>query len=203
MLYIALRVIACLLILLISILGILKSKIHKKKLWISLAVAVSFIIASASYLVPIENLFLTFDTPEDAYFYTHPNEEVNDVIEGENSSMLVCENTYGFISNTENGYKILSAIQAKSIVKTAGKNGFVQVYHVNGTNDFYLWGSAATDTLNVKVEDTNGSNIRVSYKKHGSLNSYTAIFYGYMKNFSLGDPITITGAHANDEIMLS
>lgn len=203
MIYIALRVIVCLLILLISILGILKSKIHKKKLWISLAVAVSFIIASASYLVPIENLFIAFDTPEDAYFYTHQTEKVEDIVYGQDSCLIVGEDSYGFISKKGDGYKLSSFLTfPQDIVFEKTNKGFMHVYKVTGTNDCYLWGTMLASAAIVEVSDEKDSEIKVLPDQDRN-EPHPVFVYGVLRHFEKGDAIYLSGVYEDIKIVLS
>lgn len=203
MIYIALRVIVCLLILLISILGILKSKIHKKKLWISLAVAVSFIIASASYLVPIENLFIAFDTPEDAYFYTHQTEKVEDIVYGQDSCLIVGEDSYGFISKKGDGYKLSSFLTfPQDIVFEKTNKGFMHVYKVSGTNDCYLWGTMLASAAIVEASDAKDSEIKVLPDQDRN-EPHPVFVYGVLRHFEKGDAIYLSGVYEDIKIVLS
>jgi len=119
----------------------------------------AIIIISLLGLIPFENIFYTFDSPEDAYAYASSNAFVlKHVIQGTDSALVIGESDDGeyriIVSESKNGWKLgigLSAFPIKNIIF----NGyFVQVFHHLGCNDYYIevyshvYDYTITDSLN-------------------------------------------------------
>ena len=100
-----------------TIIIIKKRNLKSKKRAVIILIISCMVLCSLSFLLPIENLFVNFKSSEDVFRY-YQTGEVNDVIYGVNSSMVIYskgENSGGhfIVPKTEKGYKIPSLFSVK------------------------------------------------------------------------------------------
>lgn len=89
--------------------------IDKRKCCIAAFIAVS-ITVGLLYLIPFENAFITFSTPEKAFHYTN-SWNIDDIVSGTETSFVIASknnvNTYKIVPKTQKGWKISSALHWK------------------------------------------------------------------------------------------
>lgn len=74
-----------------------------------------FVAMPVSSLFPIENLFVTFSTPEKSYNYVN-FEKAKIVISGDTTDLVIGhENTYLIIPKTDKGWKIGRGLDTKTV----------------------------------------------------------------------------------------
>lgn len=141
-------------------------KTKKKVLMISLFGLVFYI---AIMCTPIENLFISFDTPTEALSYYDPFVgKVIDTVEGNETCMIITqkdvnESGVSYLKKSSDGYKVLSPIHFRYSVKSKlDGHGSIKIFRVFGTSDYYLEGNCISDsgTIN-KVSDSLNSDIKV------------------------------------------
>lgn len=150
---------------LFSIIGVLtvilfsrKRPQYKKK--IILYVCIAWMVASTvSYWMPVENIFIRFDTPEDVFRYTTIGTIV-DVEKGENSAMIVYvtkdgEYSSAFSKKDGDKWKIVTSL---GLCYVKSDNGFF-IFKVMKTDDCYL--SGVVHGTGVFIEDSEGSDFKV------------------------------------------
>lgn len=79
--------------------------IDKRKCCIAAFIAVS-ITVSLLYLIPFENAFITFSTPEKAFHYTN-SWDIGDIVSGKETSFVIAS------KNNVNTYKIVPKTQKR------------------------------------------------------------------------------------------
>lgn len=166
-------------------------KTKKKVLMISLFGLVFYI---AIMCTPIENLFISFDTPTEALSYYDPFVgKVIDTVEGNETCMIITqkdvnESGVSYVKKSSDGYKVLSPIHFPYSVKSKlDGHGSIKIFRVFGTSDYYLEGNCISDfgTIN-KVSDSLNSDIKVILvydfnKNNVNLKDY--LIFGYLKNY--------------------
>ena len=166
-------------------------KTKKKVLIISLFGLVFYI---AIMCTPIENLFISFDTPTEALSYYDPFVgKVIDTVEGNETCMIITqkdvnESGVSYVKKSVDGYKVLSLIHFPYSVKSKlDGHGSIKIFRVFGTSDYYLEGNCISDsgTIN-KVSDSLNSDIKVILvydfnKNNVNLKDY--LIFGYLKNY--------------------
>ena len=166
-------------------------KTKKKVLMISLFGLVFYI---AIMCTPIENLFISFDTPTEALSYYDPFVgKVIDTVEGNETCMIITqkdvnESGVSYVKKSVDGYKVLSPIHFPYSVKSKlDGHGSIKIFRVFGTSDYYLEGNCISDsgTIN-KVSDSLNSDIKVILvydfnKNNVNLKDY--LIFGYLKNY--------------------
>ncbi len=166
-------------------------KTKKKVLMISLFGLVFYISIMCT---PIENLFISFDTPTEALSYYDPFVgKVIDTVEGNETCMIITqkdvnESGVSYVKKSVDGYKVLSPIHFPYSVKSKlDGHGSIKIFRVFGTSDYYLEGNCISDsgTIN-KVSDSLNSYIKVILvydfnKNNVNLKDY--LIFGYLNNY--------------------
>lgn len=166
-------------------------KTKKKVLMISLFGLVFYI---AIMCTPIENLFISFDTPTEALSYYDPFVgKVIDTVEGNETCMIITqkdvnESGVSYVKKSVDGYKVLSLIHFPYSVKSKlDGHGSIKIFRVFGTSDYYLEGNCISDsgTIN-KVSDSLNSDIKVilvyDFNKN-DVNLKDYLIFGYLNNY--------------------
>ena len=146
----------------ISIVVLGKQDVLNKKRNKVLLFVIITILWTGSMLLPIENLFISFSTPEKSYGYVN-SEDVKLVVYGQESALVIGEDTeyvYLVIPKVEKGWKIGRGIDLKFISNQYFDGIVISIYQYKNTKEFY-----------VEVADIAGKECIVSDNK----NSYFEI----------------------------
>lgn len=154
--------------LVISISATLKiraSKIAKKRFITMLIVLLCMVLLSISAMFPIENFCIDFKNPENVFNYASFG-EVDEIVYGKDSCMVIYSrgNSKGghyIIPKTEKGYSIPSYFTTKKISHKFDENGIFEVYSVNGTQDYYIFGTAFLENKDSKIMVIDENNEKV------------------------------------------
>lgn len=183
MLYVLWRVIF--IVLLISLcLFCFKKKLSKKNSIIVLSVVL--IICASLFFFPIENLFVSFDTPENAFNYCRIG-DIKGIVYGDDSSLIYYKTnsgtySYVFMQRTGKGYKLPEPYCDEIIADRFDSKGKFEVYKVNKTKDYYVIGYTVVLKDSI-IKDSNNqliSNVVFS----DTTDPKTAIFYSYIGDYS-------------------
>ena len=117
---------------------------------------ISMVLVAVLALIPFENLFVTFKSPEAAYEYTNfGKSDIELVVEGNNCDFVVerKEDTdkYLIIPKDEVGWKIGVGLNTKRIIQKISNGITVYVYQYKNTSDYFI-----------TVFDTNGGEATVT-----------------------------------------
>ncbi|MDR2599661.1 MAG: hypothetical protein LBC73_05240, partial [Oscillospiraceae bacterium] len=129
----------------VNYLVVYKSSIVNKKIFMVSIFILCAILASASAITPVENLFVNFDTPEDVFKY-YARGEIIGSVDGKESILLIATNSretsssHLVIPRTQNGYKIPSIFTVKNTQWQFATFGTFQINNVLGTSDYYIIG---------------------------------------------------------------
>ena len=122
---------------------ITKSAIVNKKRKRFVAVFASLALIFVLGFLPIENLFLTFDSAEKSYTYSsYEKKDVQIVIEGDNCGFLVNRKDAGtrqhlIIPKSEEGWKIGLGFNTKSRITKYFNEIIVHIYQYKNTDDYF------------------------------------------------------------------
>ena len=131
------------LFLLCSIIAIKKSKTIRKRILYFTFIGLSVILVVTLAFLPIENFFITFDSPEAAYAYSHlGNSDIELILEGDNCDLIVdCKDdtdTYWMVPKTEDGWKVGIGTDMRTIVQKLSDGISLDVYQYKNTNDYFI-----------------------------------------------------------------
>lgn len=136
------RIILLVIVSVCSVWIIKKSKCKFKKVFSTLTVVFCIILVSISSMFPVENLFLSYQSPEKVFNYVKSG-QIYKIIDGRESSLVIYytgNSTYGFyiIPKTSDGYKIPNYFTQKKVSHKFDEQGAFDVYNVQGTQDYYV-----------------------------------------------------------------
>lgn len=133
-----------LILLIVGLILIFKSKIRKKRLCSVLLAILLFILFILSSLLPIEEPFLTFPTVEEAFHYKYDC-DILLTVEGNKSTQVICDlgHSSGYHSvvlpKTDKGWKPNIPLDTKIVEEKFTPSGAaVMLQHFKQTDDFYL-----------------------------------------------------------------
>ena len=117
-----------------------KKKISKNNVIIVAVIIV--LLCTLSGMLPVENYFLTFSTPEKAFNYTN-SEKVLLVVEGKDSTLVIGEDkkadyVYLLLPKCPNGWKLGRGIDKKLKEQTVKEEIVVSLYQYHESNDYYI-----------------------------------------------------------------
>jgi len=195
MTYIFIRVAFFVIIFIVTVILIRKYKKNNKKL-IILSFMFCTILGSFSHLIPFENCFIKFNSPEEVFDYIGSG-EIIDIIYGKDSCMIVYskgENTFSHtIILKPEKYKIASYFSIKRESVYLEKYGDIKIYNVSGCSDVYLVGYIIMkDNEEPTIEDINNIEFNV-IKTNEFNNTITIMVYSYVENISDDYYILING----------
>lgn len=180
-----------------SIIVIRKSKvIHKHMLYV-VFMSISIVLIAILSMIPFENLFITFNSPEAAYeYFSFGQSNIELVVEGNNCDFIIDRkndsDTYLMIPKTADGWKIGIGSNTKRVGQKLSNGVSVYVYQYKNTSDYF-----------VTILDTNGgeSNISDDYntvfysleRYNVSLEKNFVTYYAHIPNFNSQYSIIVNG----------
>lgn len=191
--YTFIRVLIGLILCIITIIWMKKYKLIKKKVIVIVTVLIFMIVTTLSYFAPVENLFVSFSSPQEVFQYSTIG-TILDVVEGNDSAMIMYKNSaisQTFIPRNEKGWKIGTSISQEQVVSTLVSPYYICIYHVKNTNDFYVIVDEAYAEKKRQVEDNKNSYFQCIENK--TLNSYHYKYYSYVENIDSSYRIRING----------
>lgn len=133
-----------------------KYNLRCKKIQGIFLIVVCFALWIFSMLLPIENLFMNFETPEESFRYVN-FEDVKMVVYGQDSALVVGkknESTYLIVPKSKNGWKIGRGLDTKFISNKFVDGIIVSVYQYKATKEYF-----------VEVENINGERCVLSHNR--------------------------------------
>lgn len=117
---------------------LIKTRRHKIIIATSIIIFVTMLM-----MIPIENLFITFNSPKKAFeYYQGKKYKVNFIVNGKNSDFVIGEDhetwTYLIIPKDTKGWKIGTGINTKHILKQTHDAIRIDVYQYKNTNDYFV-----------------------------------------------------------------
>ncbi|MDR2600824.1 MAG: hypothetical protein LBC73_11190 [Oscillospiraceae bacterium] len=172
----------------VNYLVVYKSNIVNKKIFMVSIFILCAILASASAIIPVENLFVTFDTPEDVAKY-YARGEIIGSVDGKESTLLILFNSqessgsHIVIPRTQNGYKIPSIFTVKNTQWQAATFGTFQISSVLGTNDYYIVGIIISEE-EMTIRDNDDNLVKTIAIWIPTSNIFYISFYAYIESLS-------------------
>ena len=164
MTFLMIRVLCFLVIIVIG--SALKAKISKKKTKMMVLIPFYIIMSGALFLAtafPIENLFLSFDSPEAVFHYCRSG-KTEFVVNGHESCLISYrqgENEYSqiIIPKTKEGYKIPVSFRLETAESRDDYNIHSDMLHLSGTSVYYIRGTVFEDMSSTKIVDSSGNEV--------------------------------------------
>lgn len=131
--------------------------INKRRLHLASFIIIA-ILTSLLYFIPVENLFISFSSPEKAFNYIN-SWKIQHIVNGSETDLIISgkneTNTCKILPKTDKGWKISTGLETK---KYKGfHNGIsIGVYRYKNSNDYYVV-LFNTDGGKIDVSDSRGS----------------------------------------------
>lgn len=172
-------------------------KVRNKKRGVLLTVISCVVIMTVLMCTPIENLFFTFKTPEDAFNYSH-NGSIVDVIDGKESCIVLYKendesNNKAVFIKSHNGYKLCTSFLQMNIIldnKYLDENNYlvtsIYMYKIKNTSDYYLFCDDYSPVTYMSIKDNKGSDFTVrakaglGNKAYAYINEYDSEYMIYL-----------------------
>ena len=134
------------------------------------------------YLIPVENLFVTFASPEEAYRYANTG-TVGTVVEGKTTCFVVASDgkteSCLIIPSAGHGWKIGRGVDTKLVNRQISDVASVQVYQYKDTNEFYVVVSGV-QAGELEVSDNRGSAFFAASHFVQALDAEYYTYYAYV-----------------------
>lgn len=157
-------------------------------------IAVS-ITVSLLYLIPFENAFITFSTPEKAFHYTN-SWDIDNIVSGTETSFVIASknnvNTYKIVPKTQKGWKISSALATKDMFQYFCNGISIHIYRYKNSSDYYI-AVFDTDGGQINITDNRGSNFISVIQNQSADIEPVYHYYACINNMDSEYVITLNG----------
>lgn len=170
-------------VVLIAIIIVLIKKRKQKKSTIIAVLILWAIVSSASALIPVENIFVNFKSPEDAFHYVVSEKyKIYDIVDGRDSCAVIAVSkddlyTPCFLLKSDDRYKISTILYyEKASWHDVNGNNFT-FYHVRGTEDYYIIGRIHQNEDNLTITDNRGSEFEYIATENSNSAYFSTVTY--------------------------
>ncbi len=174
---------------------------HKGKKLVTAAIA-SVVLVTGLSLFPVENCFITFDSPEAAFRYYTGNSNIVLVIDGQSSNLVIGQNgnvdTMLIIPKTTDGWKIGTGMDTQILSQVITDDAVIYLYQSKNTGDHYITVLGISDN-NLDVSDSINS-LFYTCKSHNADQSHTTMYAAII--FDHQYHITINGSTVSYEQLM-
>lgn len=148
---------------------IIKFNMNRKRVGFIISLVISVVLVAVLSFLPLENYFITFDSPKKAYeYYNLGKSDIELVVEGDESDFVVNRvnetDTYLIIPKSEDGWKIGIGSNTKRIIQKHSDEIVIYIYQYKNTNDYFI-----------TIFNTDGGGLNLS-------DNYNTKFYSLEKN---------------------
>ncbi len=179
------------------LIGKIKSINAFRKLIITFMLTIIFTTLSA--LIPLENVFVTFSSPESAYNYNHSG-KVKLIVNGSKTDFIVGEknntDVYLIVPKSDNGWKQGLGLDTKRICDKISDGITVYVYQYKNTDDYYIV-LLNTNGGPLDITDNNNSEFIYSESANSILNKTFYTYYAYLNSFNRQYTLTVNGENVS------
>lgn len=170
--------------------------VHKRRYYI-ISAMITVVLVSVSAFVPLENAFLTFDSPESAYsYYNFGNTEVKLVVSGQDSDLVIGDknnsDVYLIVPKTTDGWKVGIGIDTKRVSQKTVNGVVVYVYQYQDTNDYFVTVLDANGEI-LTITDSRKSSFLSLVHENDTLGKNFASFYANVPDLDRAYWLDING----------
>lgn len=172
-----------------------KLHIIHKQIWLISAFIMAIIMTTISALIPIENAFVTFSSPQSAYNYNNSG-SVKLIVNGEKTDFIVGSkgdtNVYIIVPKSNDGWKLGMGLDTKRVIQTISDGISVNVYQYKDSDDYYI---TVLDTSGgaSDVTDNRSSKFQCLEKSNSVLNETFYTYYAYVNDYNDQYALTVNG----------
>ncbi len=183
------------LIFVICLVIIKKSTIVHKRRWHIISFVACAVLASLSALIPLENAFVTYNSPESSFKYVNSC-EAQLVVEGKETAFVIGNkgdtDIYLIVPKSKSGWKLGMGLDTKRVMQRIYGEMSIDVYRYKDTNDYYI---TVFDKSGGILDITDGNNSKFYYLKkiNTTLNTDFYTYYAYVQNFNNQCSLCVNG----------
>lgn len=172
-----------------------KSRTLHKRRWLITAFVAAIILTTISALIPIENAFVIFSSPESAYHYNNSG-DVKLVVNGEESDFIVGSNgdteVYTIVPKSNDGWKLGMGLDTKRVVQITSDGISVCVYRYKNSDDYYI---TVFDTTGgpFDITDNRSTKFQCLDESNSALNKTFYTYYAYINDYDNQYVLTVNG----------
>lgn len=181
--------------LIISFLLIARRQIRYKRRWAIAAFMIIVLLTVIFSLIPIENAFMTFSSPESAYNYNHSG-NVRLIVTGEKNDFIVGDNgdvyAYAIVPKSNGHWKIGMGFDTKRVFQATSDGIVIYVYQYKNSSDYFV---TVLDTKGGKLDitDSHSSDFKCLEDSNSTLGKEFYTYYAYVGGLDDDYCITIDG----------
>lgn len=139
-LYVVIRILIAVLLIAVILLINKKRPFIKKHSTLAIIIIACFSLSAVLHLIPFENAFVSFETPEEAANY-YSNSDIENIIYGDSSCLILYKsetNARQILTKEENGWKIHTGFENKQSHMTLIDRTTVYVINLKNSTDQYI-----------------------------------------------------------------
>ena len=185
----------CILLVLVLIFCFIRKKASKKYAKrLSIFVGILIIL---SLVYPLDRVFVSFCTPEDAFYYVEPQDEILTIVEGEASDLVISDNTevgtlLTLLKKSGSRWKLYQ-YQDFDTVKLILKDDIsIVIYHYKKSSDYYYY-IYNTEFSKMTISDNQNTDFKM-IEQEGYLGKQYA-YCGYVNGYDSSYELTVDGSH--------
>ena len=146
--------------------------------------------------MPVEKLFLRFDSPNEAYEYTN-SADILLMVDGNESTFVIGESkdaiNHLIVPKSENdSWKIGIITDIKRVQSNLYENASINIYRYNNSQDYYIE-LISLQPGNVDVSDSIGTDFSSLEREVGPNGETYVIYYAFLDNLPDSYKVTLGG----------
>ena len=161
------------------------------------AVIIAIIVTIALSLLPFENLFVTFDSPDKAYeYYFLGKSNIELTVEGNECDLVVNRKDYTYtlliVPKTDDGWKIGIGSDTKIIDRSITPDINICVYQYKNTSDYFIV-IHAVNGRELIISDENKTEFYSSERYDDYLDQNFVTYFAHIDSFDSHHSLTVDG----------
>lgn len=170
-----------------------KNKTRNSRRWIVIALISTIVLTTITAFIPIENLFVTFSSPESAYHYNHLG-EVKAMVAGQQTDLVVGNDgesdIYVIVPKKSDRWQLGMGTDLSCTVQTTSAGINICVYQYKKSDEYYIVVFNA-DGGAADIMDNRDSEFQRSETAIEALDETFYTYYAYVRNFDDQYSITV------------
>lgn len=172
-----------------------KKKIMYSRRWTVIAFVSAILLTTIAALIPIENLFITFSSPDSAYHYNHLG-KVRLIVPGQQTDFVVGNDgesdIYVIVPKKSDRWQIGMGTDLKCAFQTTSEGIDLYVYQYKKSDDYYVIVFDANGGAS-NIMDNRDSTFQYSETTIEALDETFYTYYAYVHGFNQQYSITVNG----------
>lgn len=176
---------------------VINKKGKKKRILYAVFTALSVVLVVALSFLPLENLFISFDSPGKAFeYYNFGEYDVELVVEGDDCDLVIGSkdniDTYLIVPKNVDGWKIGIGSDITEISKVFYDGIIARVFRYKNTGDYFVsvFNSAGGES---DISDEYNTRFYSTERYNDTLNEKYVTYYAFISEFDLQYSLNVNG----------